>query len=155
MYSAIKSERRATKTGALALAIFVGAFACGHTHEATGTPSTITETTSTNGQEPTVDKPEATVPVANAEKVVAGFRSSFKRCYQEGLAANSDLAGKVKIVVKIAPDGGITSVENEATADLPPSVVGCLRDVVRTGHFDAPGGKGSTINIPVTFVKRS
>ena len=95
----------------------------------------------------------ASVPVANAERVVAGLRPKFKSCYQKGLSSDPGMSGSVKVVVKVSPNGEVASADNGGGSGLSPEVISCIQRAVRNAQFDAPGGSGSTINIPVTFVQ--
>ncbi|WP_394820600.1 AgmX/PglI C-terminal domain-containing protein [Pendulispora albinea] len=96
----------------------------------------------------------ASVPVSNAERVVAGLRPKFRACYNKGLASDPGMAGGVTIVTKVAPNGEVTAADGSNVSGLSPDVVSCIQRVVRNAQFDAPGGSGSTINIPVKFVQQ-
>jgi hypothetical protein len=91
--------------------------------------------------------------VGNAERVVAGMRAGFRACYNRGLATNPDLAGQVRIIAKIGPNGEVLSATPQASG-LSPDVVDCVVRRVKSGQFAAPEGGGATITIPVTFVKQ-
>jgi len=91
--------------------------------------------------------------VGNAERVVAGMRAGFRACYNRGLATNPDLAGQVRIIAKIGPNGEVLSATPQASG-LSPEVVDCVVRRVKSGQFAAPEGGGATITIPVTFVKQ-
>jgi hypothetical protein len=80
----------------------------------------------------------------------ARFRC-LRRCYQEGLARNPSLAGKV--LVRFIIEGGTGNVlEAEGTGyDLKdPAVVACVADEIRDIHFPAPNGD-VTVNYPISF----
>ncbi len=104
--------------------------------------------------EATVGATSMSVPVANAERVVAGLRPKFKACYQKGLASDPGMSGSVKISAKISPNGEVDSATNAGGSGLSPDVVQCIQKAVQRAQFDAPGGSGSTIVIPVTFVQQ-
>ncbi len=92
--------------------------------------------------------------VSNAEGVVAKLRAGFRNCYQKGLATNPEMAGSVRIVAKIGPNGEVVSATPQATG-LSPDVVDCVVRRVKSAQFAQPeGGGGATITIPVTFVKQ-
>lgn len=95
-----------------------------------------------------------TVPVSNADRVIAGLRPRFKSCYQRGLNSDPTMAGKVVIAAKVGPNGEVNDAPIESNSGLSPEVASCIARVVRSAQFDAPGGNGSTIRIPVTFVQQ-
>jgi hypothetical protein len=96
----------------------------------------------------------ASVPVNNAERVVAGLRPKFRACYNKGLASDPSMAGSVTITAKIAPNGEVTSADSGGGGGLSPEVQTCIARAVKNAQFDAVGGSGSTINIPVKFVQQ-
>jgi hypothetical protein len=96
----------------------------------------------------------ASVPVNNAERVVAGLRPKFRACYNKGLASDPSMAGSVTITAKIAPNGEVTAADSGGGGGLSPEVQTCIARAVKNAQFDAVGGSGSTINIPVKFVQQ-
>jgi hypothetical protein len=96
----------------------------------------------------------ASVPVSDAERVVAGLRARFRSCYNKGLAVDPGMSGSVTIVTKVAPNGEVTAADSSANTGLSPDVVTCIQRVVKNAQFTGPGGSGSTINIPVKFVQQ-
>ena len=96
----------------------------------------------------------SSVPVSNAERVVAGLRPKFRACYNKGLASDPGMAGGVTVVTKVAPNGEVSAADSSNVSGLSSDVVSCIQRVVRNAQFDAPGGSGSTINIPVKFVQQ-
>jgi len=97
----------------------------------------------------------ASVPVSNLESVVAKLRPKFKNCYQtQGLNIDPGMSGSVTMVVKIAPNGEVNSVDPGGNTGLSDPVVRCITRVLKNAQFDAPGSSGSTVQIPVKFVKQ-
>jgi hypothetical protein len=96
----------------------------------------------------------ATVPVSDADRVIAGLRGRFRQCYQTGLNSDPTMAGKVVISAKVGPNGEVASSTVASNSGLSPTVANCIAGVVRRATFSAPGGSGSTLNIPVTFVQQ-
>ena len=96
----------------------------------------------------------ASVPVSDAERVVAGLRPKFRACYNKGLASDPGMAGGVTIVTKVAPNGEVSAADASNVSGLSSDVVSCIQRAVRNAQFSAPGGSGSTINIPVKFVQQ-
>jgi hypothetical protein len=97
----------------------------------------------------------ASVPVNNASAVIAGLRGRFRACYQRGLDGNPDMSGGVTMSVKVGPNGEVEGVSpGGQSGNLSPAVVGCIAGALRNAQFDAPGGSGSTLTVPVTFKKQ-
>lgn len=96
----------------------------------------------------------ATVPVSGADRVIANLRPRFRQCYQTGLNSDPSMSGKVVISAKVGPNGEVSSADVASNTGLSPSVASCIANVVKRATFDAPGGGGSTLSIPVTFVQQ-
>lgn len=96
----------------------------------------------------------ATVPISDADRVIAGLRPRFRQCYQTGLNSDPSMSGKVVITAKVGPNGEVSSADVSTNTGLSPTVASCIAGVVRRAQFNAPGGGGSTLNIPVTFVQQ-
>ena len=96
----------------------------------------------------------ASVPVSDADRVIAGLRPRFKQCYQVGLNSDPNMSGKVVISAKVGPNGEVSSADIASNSGLSPSVASCIANVVKRAQFNAPGGGGSTLQIPVTFVQQ-
>lgn len=96
----------------------------------------------------------ATVPISDADRVIAGLRGRFRNCYQQGLASDPSMSGKVLISAKVGPNGEVSSADIASNSGLSPTVAQCIAGVVKRATFSAPGGGGSTLQIPVTFVQQ-
>ncbi|MFO0677630.1 MAG: AgmX/PglI C-terminal domain-containing protein [Polyangiaceae bacterium] len=96
----------------------------------------------------------ASVPVANAEATVAKLRGRFKACYQSGLSEDPTMSGKVVVSAKIGPNGEVENASVASNTGLSPKVAACITRAVKNANFDPPGGSGSTIQIPVSFVQQ-
>jgi hypothetical protein len=96
----------------------------------------------------------ATVPISDADRVIAGLRGRFRNCYQQGLASDPSMSGKVLISAKVGPNGEVSSADIASNSGLSPTVAQCIASVVKRATFSAPGGGGSTLQIPVTFVQQ-
>lgn len=93
------------------------------------------------------------MPISDAEQVIASIRPEFRSCYQAGLKTDPLMQGCVVIVAKISAEGEVASNEVGHREGLSPELAGCLLDVVKRARFAAPGGNGSTLNIPITFIQ--
>lgn len=97
----------------------------------------------------------ASVPVANADRTIAGLRPQFRSCYNKGLQSDPGMAGKVTVAVKIGPNGEVASVSKAGGSGLSPDVEACIMKKIKNASFDSPGGGGSTIQVPITFVQQA
>ena len=102
-----------------------------------------------------VERPIATVPVSDADSVIAGLRPRFRSCYERGLSEDPSMAGKVVISAKISPNGEVASASPTSNAGLSSGVAECIARAVRGAQFSAPRGTGSSLAIPVTFVRQA
>jgi hypothetical protein len=96
----------------------------------------------------------ATVPVSDADRVIAGLRPRFRACYQTGLNSDPSMSGKVVITAKVAPNGEVSDASVSSNSGLSAAVASCIANHVKRAQFSAPGGGGSTLSIPVTFVQQ-
>lgn len=92
--------------------------------------------------------------VSNAASVVAGMRAGFKRCYEQGLAQNPDIAGSVRLTIRVGPGGEVAGVNASNTGNLTASVISCVRSRAQAAQFAPPDGGSAVIDVPVTFVKQ-
>jgi len=83
---------------------------------------------------------------------MTGLRPRFRRCYNERLAHHPGEEGCASIAVHVSPDGSVTSAETTYADGLSPEVMLCLASSLRESYFGAPGGEGTTIQLPVRFV---
>lgn len=82
---------------------------------------------------------------------VREYASQQRKCYEQGLARNPDLAGRVEVRFVIALDGSVKTVEIKANSLPDCQVVGCVSDVFRSLRFDPPQGGTVTVVYPVVF----
>lgn len=101
-----------------------------------------------------VDEPAvAGGPVPNVGLVVDGLTAGFRRCYGNGLSADPDMKGSLRITATIGPDGEVLSATAAGGRSLSVSVVACLTARVRSARFSPPKGGSAKIVIPVTLVR--
>ncbi len=95
------------------------------------------------------------VPVANAEAVIRSqIHPGAKKCYQRGLESDPTQAGKLVILIKVAPSGEVDTATVQSNSGLSASVASCIASVARRAKFDAPGPSGSQISVPFNFVRQ-
>ena len=95
-----------------------------------------------------------TTHVPNIERTIAALRPQFRRCYEQGLAANYGMAGDLTMRIKIRPNGEVESASAVSNNGLSPQVAQCIAKRVQNTQFEAPQGSGSTVDVPVKFVKQ-
>jgi hypothetical protein len=97
----------------------------------------------------------ASVPVANAEAVIRKqIHPEAKRCYQRGLESDPSQAGRLVILIKVAPSGEVDTVSVSSNTGLAAGVAKCIQLIARRVKFDPPGTSGSTLSVPFNFVKQ-
>lgn len=97
--------------------------------------------------------PPTSGTVSDAAQKVGAMRPDFRTCYQRGLKADRDLQGKVRITIRVGPNGHV--VEATAKSDgLPSDVVDCVLKRASSTVFSPPEGGSAVIAVPVTFVKQ-
>jgi hypothetical protein len=102
-----------------------------------------------------MDPTQMSVPVSNAEATIRSqIFPGAKRCYQKGLETDPTQAGKLVILIKVAPSGEVDSVSISSNSGLSAQVANCITTVAKRPKFDAPGANGSTLSVPFNFVKQ-
>ena len=97
----------------------------------------------------------ASVPISNAEAIIRSqIHPGAKRCYQKGLESDPTQAGRLVILIKVAPSGEVDSVAVSTNTGLAAGVASCIQSVARRAKFDPPGASGSTISVPFNFVRQ-
>jgi hypothetical protein len=94
------------------------------------------------------------VPVANAQAVVRSQLSpAARRCYQKGLEQDPTQAGRLTLMVRVAPDGEVDSASVAQNTGLSAGVGNCVGSAARRMKFEAPGS-ASVLQVPVSFVSQ-
>jgi len=109
----------------------------------------------------TAARPQAAAGVATVSgslppdvirKVVQRSMGRIRFCYEQGLAANPSLAGKVKIHFVIASDGTVATATDSDSTLGDPAVTACITRTFLSMVFPAPSGGIVTAVYPLTFV---
>jgi hypothetical protein len=76
-----------------------------------------------------------------------------RRCYNQALAQDSTLKGRVQIAVRVGPSGNVCSA-NVTNNDMSnPAVGNCAANIFRTtGGLPAPQGGCIDVSVPLSFV---
>lgn len=94
------------------------------------------------------------IPVSGADATIASLRGRFRSCYQQGLLTDATMSGKVVVSAKIGPNGEVESANVASRAGLSEAVGACVARAIKNAQFSAPGGSGSQLNVPVSFVQQ-
>jgi hypothetical protein len=101
-----------------------------------------------------VESPSASVPVSNAEAVIRSqIHPGARRCYQKGLELDPSQAGKLVIVIRVAPSGEVESATVSSNAGLSAGVASCVASVAHRARFEPTGRSGATIVLPFNFLQ--
>ncbi len=118
-----------------------------------GAPAGDLLATTTKSDTHVVDADDACQSVAAAFEKRA--RPQLKACYREGKKKDANLVGGVRLAVGVTDAGKLGAVLTSPNGDkimLPPAVVKCMVDAVKTTDAgDVTKCKGKSIAIPVQF----
>jgi hypothetical protein len=102
----------------------------------------------------TLSPPAMTGSVPDAERVIYGLRSAFRRCYQRGLEQYPDAEGAVRLTFVIQSNGEPGSVGAAPSGNLPRSIVSCIQGHARSAQFAPPEGGSAVVVAPVILRKQ-
>jgi hypothetical protein len=85
------------------------------------------------------------------QAVVRSHADDNKRCYEQGLARDRNLTGKVETKFLIERDGRVAGVMDHGSTITDPEVVKCVQAVFFAMKFDAPVGGVVTVVYPIIF----
>ena len=91
------------------------------------------------------------LPPEVIQRIVRQNFGRFRMCYEQGLAANPNLQGRVGVRFVISGDGSVANVQNGGS-DLPDSkVVGCVISAFYGVSFPKPENGIVTVTYPIMF----
>jgi tetratricopeptide (TPR) repeat protein len=96
-----------------------------------------------------VGETTASLPISDSARVVAGMRARFRRCYQQGLALDPTMAGRLVLDATVNKLGQVMQV-TPTGAGLSAAASACVVRVVKSSEFSPPGGD-SHLRIALTF----
>ncbi|MEM6791854.1 MAG: AgmX/PglI C-terminal domain-containing protein [Myxococcota bacterium] len=91
-----------------------------------------------------------TLPPEVIQRVVRQSFGRFRYCYEEGLARNPSLRGRIEVTFVIGLDGRVRDARAE-TGFPEPSVNRCIVDGFETLRFPAPEGGIVSVKYPIVF----
>jgi hypothetical protein len=88
------------------------------------------------------------------EAALSARARASKRCYNNALASDNTLQGKMSIALKIGSNGQVCSA-NIASNDLgSQQVAACVQNVFRASPFPSPAGGCVEATVPMNFVQQ-
>jgi len=95
--------------------------------------------------------PSGTLPREEIRRIIQQDRHRFRACYERGLAADPNLAGRVKVRFVIRADGSVADVTDDGS-DLPNRTVAlCVLRAFESMRFPSPEGGSVTVVYPLVF----
>ncbi len=91
-------------------------------------------------------------PVSDADRVVASLRARFRACYMRGTPADLKHGGKLNVRATLEPNGEVSGTAIVENQGFSAAIETCVKGVVNRTTFDAPGGTGATVDIPMLLV---
>lgn len=88
------------------------------------------------------------------EQMLAFRVKQAHRCYDQALAQDATLRGKISVQVRIGAQGAVCSAGVASNDMGSPAVANCVVSYFRGANFPPPKGGCADINIPINFVPR-
>lgn len=115
------------------------------------------EMASTAGKEGKIgaaNEVRGSIDKAEIQRVIRSHLSEVKQCYDQGLARQSDLEGRVAIKITISKTGSVTSATKQDST-LPDRLVEqCIQKAVQGWTFPKPTGDGN-VTIVYPFILKT
>ena len=87
------------------------------------------------------------------ESALAFRAKQAHRCYDQALAQDTTLKGRIGISVRLAANGQVCKADIASNEMGSPQVATCVANMFRqSGHFPAPKGGCADITVPISFV---
>lgn len=88
------------------------------------------------------------------EQMLAFRVKQAHRCYDQALAQDPTIKGKISVQVRIGGQGGVCSAAVASNDMGSANVANCVVNYFRGANFPPPKGGCADINIPINFVPR-
>ena len=82
---------------------------------------------------------KASLPIADADRVMTTLRPRLERVYETNLQIDPNMEGTLEYDVKVTPTGEVGSVAGKPNG-LSGATQGAMLQVIRSAHFAAPHG---------------
>jgi hypothetical protein len=94
------------------------------------------------------------VPVQNADAVLRqGLFPRARACYNAGLKEDPDQHGRIVVTLQIGPAGDVLDSRIASNTGLSAKTASCIAGGARDLTFSPPDGTGSSVSVPMNFVK--
>ena len=93
-------------------------------------------------------------PPANLRAVLSGKAAQARGCYERALRQNAMLEGRLKVGLRIGPQGQVCSANITANELGDPGVASCVLQMFRGSPFPAPTGGCVDAEVPMKFEPR-
>jgi hypothetical protein len=87
----------------------------------------------------------------NLRSMLAGKGSQSRGCYERALRQNSMLAGRLKLGLRIGPNGNVCSANVTMNELGDPGVASCVLQMFKATAFPAPQGGCVDVEVPLRF----
>ena len=95
------------------------------------------------------------LPGDDAEGLRKAFRKAAKATHPDIDRENPDMAGGVRVTVKIGGNGDVMSASPSVSGNLSPGVVGCMVGKIQGAQFPkTPSGSPAVFVVPITVKKQ-
>jgi hypothetical protein len=91
------------------------------------------------------------IPPEVIQRIVRQNYGRFRMCYEQGLAKNPNLQGRVNVRFVIGRDGAVSNVANGGSDLADGGVVSCVLSAYYGLSFPAPDGGIVTVSYPIMF----
>lgn len=92
---------------------------------------------------------------AEIQDVVRGGLDAMRRCYERSLRVNPAVGGKLKLAIRVAPDGHVSRVQVSSEAGaLPIELERCMELEARAWRFPRPRGGFVSFELPLNLKAR-
>jgi hypothetical protein len=92
------------------------------------------------------------VATPELEQALAVRGGQARRCYNQALALDSSLKGRVSVAVRVGPSGNVCSATVASNDMRTPAVANCAANIFRAATYPPPRGGCVEANVPLSFV---
>lgn len=116
---------------------------------ASGTPAPSDPLTGP-ARQPSLEEADAELEKRIRESIVAE-RPKLRACYEQGLARDIHLSGRVVLVIEVGQDGTAAHVFEARRQGLGEDEVRCFAGVLKKARFHDGAGRAMRIQVPLVF----
>jgi outer membrane biosynthesis protein TonB len=94
-------------------------------------------------------------PTAALQSALAGKAGASRRCYERALLQNATLQGRMKVAVRVGPQGQVCSASIAQNGVGDPGLANCVVGMFRSSTFPPPQGGCVDTAVPMNFVPKT